>query len=486
MNEPTETKLRKSIRVLPTHVANQIAAGEVVERPASVLKELLENSIDAGARKIEVELINGGLSLIQVRDDGEGITHQELILSVSRHATSKIGTTEDLERIQSLGFRGEALASIASVSKFIISSKTDSQEIAYQCRVRADCEADILKTAHSTGTTVEVRDLFYNVPVRRKFLKSVKTEFERLDEVFKKVALSHYTVHFTLTHHQKQLRNYPAALSEQARFDRVQKIVGARFMQSAYQIEFEQNGLKLWGYIGGLESASRHAQNQYFFVNNRVVRDKLIVHALKQAFHSQGMSLEALHPAYVLYLELDAFEVDVNVHPTKQEVRFAQARLIHDFITHSILATLQKTELHTSSPLASSAVKTTTPLSYKPPVYFEPLREIQAQTLNLAHTQARVCIFAHYYILNVVDKLIIVDIEKAKTGIQAQANVCDTLLCPIFFAEDLISPEHRLILKKVGFGFTQNLKQEWMITQIPLEHECILNANESLIESWFK
>lgn len=466
------TPSRKCIRLLPPHIANIIAAGEVVERPSSVLKELLENSIDAGARAIHIELINGGLSCIRVTDDGLGIPQEELALSLCRHATSKITTALDLEKIQSLGFRGEALASIASVSKLVIISKAIEQDKAYQCRVGEDGSTEILVAAHPQGTTLEIRDLFYNVPVRRKFLKSVKTEFERLDEVLKKMALSHYAIAFTLSHNQKKLRNYPSALTQEARLGRVQKIVGKPFMQTAFEIDFERNGLRLWGYLGSLESADRHAEHQYFFVNQRPIRDKVVTHAIKTAFHNQGLSLEALHPAYVLYLELDPSEVDVNVHPTKQEVRFAQARLIHDFINHTIVSVIE--QRIGVLPVRASQEKS---MACSAPVYFEEVHQIERDlTTNLL-------VFANYYILSLEDRLMIIDIERF--DYQSLSIASKPLLHPIIVSKSNISPENRLILEKVGFKLIQNIKQEWIITHLP-EQEGLLFFTPKDIAAWFK
>lgn len=462
---------RKRISLLPPHIANIIAAGEVIERPSSVLKELLENSIDAGALSIHIELINGGLSCIRVTDDGSGIPREELALSLCRHATSKITSAIDLEQIQSLGFRGEALASIASVSKLVITSKTPEQEHAYQYRVGEDGAAEIRMAAHANGTTLEVRDLFYNVPVRRKFLKSVKTEFQRLDEVFKKIVLSHYTVAFTLSHNQKKLRNYPSALTQETRVARVQKIVGRTFMQTAFEIDFEQNGLRLWGYLGSLESAERHAEHQHFFVNQRPIRDKVVTHAIKMAFYNQGFSLEALCPTYVLYLELDPSEVDVNVHPTKQEVRFSQARLVHDFINHAVVSVIEH------SGIVSVKEKEAKSVACSTPVHFEGMNKIERPS-----GAANLLVFGNYYILNLKNKLMVIDIRKTKQI--SPVTLSKPLLQPIVLSESNISLEHRLILEKIGFGFSQNIKQEWMIIHLP-ESAGFVFLTEVDMASWF-
>lgn len=460
LNEP----IRKRIQILSPCVANQIAAGEVVDRPASVLKEVLENSIDAHASRIDIELLNGGLSLIRITDNGVGIPQEELALSLCRHATSKIESTQDLENIRSLGFRGEALASIASVSKLVITSKVMEQDQAYQCRVKPEnFEPEILSATHNNGTTVEVRDLFYNVPVRRKFLKSLKTEFERIDDMFKKIAFSHYSIHFTLTHNQKKIRDYPKALNATSRFERVQKIAGSAFAKSAYEVDFEQNGLRLWGYVGGPETANRHADCQYFFVNQRIIRDKVISHAIKTAFQAIVHELEGLHPSYVLYLELDPSEVDVNVHPTKHEVRFVQARLIHDFITQSLSAVLHKMDKIERVPQ-----KWAPPLNLNTSTHFETL-PVKLEASQAIET--RWMKFNHYYIVSLKDQLLLIDMNKAKT--KSDSSERFSLLFPIYVSDTLLSENDRFILQNAGFDFSKNIKEEWMLKTLPKNHDCV-------------
>lgn len=469
----------RQIYILPPSVANQIAAGEVVAHPASVLKETLENSIDAGASKIHIELLDSGLTLIRITDNGVGIPKPYLALSLCRHATSKIKKTLDLENIQSLGFRGEALASIASVSKLIITSKIPEQSQAYQCRVQGDnLEPEILSATHMNGTSVEVRDLFYNVPVRRKFLKSIKTEFERIDEIFKKIALSHYAIHFTLNHNQKKIRDYPQALTLAARLARVQKICGHSFVEGAYEIDFQRNGLRLWGYLGGLKSAGRHAGCQYFFVNQRSIRDKVIAHAIKTAFHTMGIILEGLYPAYVLYLELDPKEVDVNVHPTKHEVRFLHSRIIHDFINQAILSVLEQGEsddaqvnLNVKTDYESKLPYDSVPLAFSKTAHYPTKLIVKNNCLA----------FSHYYFLSLNDILIIIDMKKSALPGQSKP-----LLFPVMLQDMVFCAEDRSILKNAGFEFAQNIKQEWMLTHLPVQHECMVKLNHVEIASFFK
>ncbi|CAA0094568.1 DNA mismatch repair endonuclease MutL [Zhongshania aliphaticivorans] len=328
------------IHLLDPRLANQIAAGEVVERPASVVKELLENSLDAGARRIELEIEDGGVKLIRVRDDGEGIAHEDLPLALSRHATSKISVLEDLESVASLGFRGEALASISSVSRLSLSTAREGSDSGWSARSEGrDMAAVLAPVAHPRGTTVEVRDLFFNTPARRKFLRTEKTEFNHLDEVVKRQALSRYDVGFSLRHNGRAIHSLKPADNQLEQERRLAAVCGPAFMEQALYIDREAMGLRLWGWVA-LPSFSRsQADLQHFYVNGRYVRDRLVVHAVRQAY--RDVLFHGRHPAFVLYLELAPASVDVNVHPTKHEVRFRDGRTVHDFIfrtLHKVLA----------------------------------------------------------------------------------------------------------------------------------------------------
>lgn len=347
------------IQKLSTLLANQIAAGEVVERPSSVVKELIENAIDSGATKIDLDIEEGGMRLIRVRDNGSGIHADDLPLALSRHATSKIRDTNDLEEIYTLGFRGEALASVSSVSRMTLSSATDKNtgwQVISQAREE---ELQVLPTAHPKGTTVEVRDLFFNTPARKKFLRSEKTEFDHIDEFIKRVALSRFEIGFTLKHNQRIVRQYRSAESDIEREQRVASLCGDAFLEHALKIETETQGLKLSGWIA-LPTFSRAQMDlQYFYVNGRCVRDKLVNHAIRQAYHD--VMYGDRFPAYVLFLEIAPKEVDVNVHPTKQEVRFRESRLVHDFVMHAIheaLAHVRPGEKQTSAPAVMECVET--------------------------------------------------------------------------------------------------------------------------------
>jgi len=320
------------IQKLTPLLANQIAAGEVIERPASVVKELLENSLDAGATQIDIDIEQGGSRLIRVRDNGAGIHQDDLLLAVSRHATSKIAGPQDLTQIDTLGFRGEALASISSVSRLTITS-AQTNTTAWQVTAEGENITAITPAAHPPGTTLEVRDLFFNTPARRKFLRAEKTEFEHIDELIKRVALSSFHVEISLRHNQRLVRHYLPCTADHAS-ERLSALCGSAFVEQAIQIEAESAGLRLTGWISLPNFSRSQADLQYFYVNGRMVRDKLLLHALKEAY--QDVLYRDRYPAYVLFLELPPQQVDVNVHPTKHEVRFREGRFVHDFIFHSV------------------------------------------------------------------------------------------------------------------------------------------------------
>ncbi|OED46931.1 DNA mismatch repair protein MutL [Endozoicomonas sp. (ex Bugula neritina AB1)] len=321
----------KPIRLLDNRLANQIAAGEVVERPASVVKELLENSLDAGAKWVTVEVESGGVKLIRIRDDGHGIGKDDLELALSRHATSKISELEDLEGVATLGFRGEALASVSSVSRLTLTSNHEGQESGWQVRAEGrDMDAIINPAPHPIGTTLEVKDLFFNTPARRKFLRTEKTEFSHLEEVVKRLALSRFDVGFTLRHNQRSIHQLRPAITQAEKDRRVASLCSPKFIENAVIVDVEASGLKLWGWVGLPTFSRSSADLQYFFVNGRVIRDRLVAHAVRQAY--RDVLYGGRHPTFVLYLELDPAQVDVNVHPTKHEVRFRDGRTVHNFL----------------------------------------------------------------------------------------------------------------------------------------------------------
>jgi DNA mismatch repair protein MutL len=320
------------IRVLSPQLANQIAAGEVVERPASVVKELVENSLDAGATQIHVEIEQGGQKRILIRDNGKGIAKDELVLALSRHATSKISDIDDLDHITSMGFRGEALASISSVSRLTLSSKPAEQSEAWQAVAEGrDMQVQIKPTAHPDGTSIEVLDLFFNTPARRKFLRTGKTEFQHIEHILKRLALTRVDVQFVLVHNQKTIFKYPAG---KALAQRVEQVCGKQMLLNAVPVDYYYEGLKLSGWCSQLGAGVPTRDMQYTFVNGRMMKDKLLSHALRQVF-DETLAPQSF-PCYVLYLQVPPEQLDVNVHPAKHEVRFHQARKVHDLVFKAV------------------------------------------------------------------------------------------------------------------------------------------------------
>ncbi|MBC81700.1 MAG: DNA mismatch repair protein MutL [Gammaproteobacteria bacterium] len=318
------------IKQLTAKLANQIAAGEVVERPSSVVKELLENSLDASSSQIDVHVEAGGTRLIKIRDDGVGIKKQDLMLALSRHATSKIETISDLEAVSTLGFRGEALASIASVSHLTLTSNDSDGNTGWSIVE----DGEVTPAAHPRGTTIEVRDLFFNTPARRKFLRTERTEYQRIDEIIRKVSLSHPAINITLSHDGKMTRQYRGSTSKDDEQRRLASAFGTTFVENALYFEEENHGMHLSGWISLPTYSRSQSDQQFFFVNSRIIRDKLITHAVKQAY--SDVLYQARQPVFALFLTLDPKTLDVNVHPTKHEVRFRDSRNVHDFIFHTI------------------------------------------------------------------------------------------------------------------------------------------------------
>jgi len=345
------------IRPLPPELVDQIAAGEVIERPASVVKELVENSLDAGAARIDIDIEQGGARLIRVRDDGCGIAADELPLAIRAHATSKIATFEDLERVGTLGFRGEALPSIASVSRFALTSRPRDAGQAWRIEVDGGKPRAAAPAQHPPGTVIEVRDLFYNVPARRKFLRAERTEFGHIDELVKSIALARTSAEFRLSHNGKPVRVLKAARDADDADRRIGDVLGEAFLAQSLRIEHAAAGLELTGRVG-LPTASRaQADQQYFYVNGRLVRDRVVAHAIRQAY--ADVLFHGRHPAFVLFLRIAPALVDVNVHPAKHEVRFREGRLVHDFLYRTLDEALSDTRAGTIAepmPAAPSAI----------------------------------------------------------------------------------------------------------------------------------
>ncbi len=329
-----------SIRQLPDTLINQIAAGEVVERPASVVKELVENALDAGAKRIDIDLEEGGVRLIRIRDDGGGIAPEELPLAVSRHATSKIASIDDLEAVATLGFRGEALPSVASVSRFRLASRRRDAEHGAELRIDGGKLGEVAPNAHPHGTTVEVRDLFFNVPARRKFLRAERTELSHIEEWLRTLALARPDVEIRVSHNGKPSRRWKGEgnlLSDV----RLHEALGEEFARNALRVDHAGAGMRLHGWIAQPAYNRASADQQYLYVNGRSVRDRNVAHAVRQAY--SDVLFHGRHPAYVLFLELDPRGVDVNVHPAKHEVRFRESRLVHDFVYRTLHAALAET-----------------------------------------------------------------------------------------------------------------------------------------------
>ena len=330
-----DSSISNRIKYLDNRLANQIAAGEVVERPASVVKELLENSIDAGANKIEVDIERGGTRLIRVTDNGSGIVKEDLSLALSRHATSKISTSKDLAAINSLGFRGEALASIGSVSRLCLTSRTKDSDSAWQAIAEGrDMQVDVQPASAIVGTRIEVRDLFYNTPARQKFLRAEKTEFGHIEEIFKRHALANFEIAFILKHNHKVVKRIPASRDRNDYLKRIESICGRAFAENAIAFMCEHDAIKIQGWLGGIDFHRSESDIQYVFINGRPVKDKMLNHALRQSY--QGLLPPGRMPTFVVFLQIDPGKIDVNVHPTKHEVRFDEQRMVHDLLVKSI------------------------------------------------------------------------------------------------------------------------------------------------------
>ncbi|MES1982558.1 MAG: DNA mismatch repair endonuclease MutL, partial [Pseudomonadota bacterium] len=369
-----------TIRLLPNLLINQIAAGEVIERPASALKELMENSVDAGATELTIQLEGGGIKLLRVRDNGNGIPRDQLEYALMRHATSKIASLDDLQCVASMGFRGEALASIAAVAHLTLTSRTADDAHAWHIQAADGSHSDIAPAAHARGTSVEMRELYFNTPARRKFLKSEGTEFGYCVEAFKRIALSRPEAAFSLQHGSRMVWQLPAQTGERNLQLRIAALLGDEFTQSAIGVDRHAAGLHLYG-MTSLPAYSKAARDlQYFFVNGRFVRDKVIAHALRQAY--QDILHHQRHPAFVLFLDIPATQLDVNVHPTKSEVRFRESQAVHQFVFHTLqqalsvpIAAAQPISygLHQTTPNFTVQQPMSLPVSSQPLAFYDAL-----------------------------------------------------------------------------------------------------------------
>ncbi len=467
----------RPIRQLPVELANQIAAGEVVERPASVVKELLENSLDAGAMRIEISISRGGLQEIIIRDNGRGIPKAEMPLAISRHATSKITKLEELENIHSLGFRGEALASIGSVSRMRLLSCCEDRTDAWQIDCNCD-ELSIQAISHPVGTSIIVQDLFYNTPARRKFMRAEKTEFRYVDEVVRRMALSHFNVGFTLKHNDRVVYQLAPAETEMAQVRRIAKLCGKAFMDHAIQVDFSAHGLRLWGWVTGPAFSRSQNDLQHFYVNGRIIRDRLISHAIRQVYQQQLPP--GRHAAYLLQFEITPSAVDVNVHPTKHEVRFREARMVHDFIHHSLHEALSGSSKkiipeninwnHSSRPQAYAQA------DYTPPGVSEVIKG-----MDFPLGQAKGLLLEGFILAENKQGLVLVDARQAQQQMLfqklnrawgAEDIPSRPLLIPksilVTAKQAMLVEQSQTILKQLGFDLSCNGPESVMLRMIPV------------------
>ena len=516
-----------TIKPLPELLINQIAAGEVIERPASALKEILENSVDAGAKKITVQLLQGGVKQIRVIDNGLGIAKDELLLALTRHSTSKISRLEDLQKITSLGFRGEALASIAAVSRLTLASRQSGQDHAWQIQMDGKSILQLIPSSLQTGTMLDVNDLYFNIPARRKFLKSETTEFAHCDEILKRIALSQSGIEFVLQHNGKMRRQLRAANPAQ----RIISILGEEFGQTAALVDEQSADMRLHGMVALPAYARSSRDAQYFFVNNRFVNDKLISHALREAYRDV-LHLER-YPAFVLFLEINPESIDVNVHPTKIEVRFWEPRALHQFIFHAInkaLAAPQRsTKTNRSAPIPRSFSAYPSASQLKPGTVSQPssfygtlfgtaetlsypakptntapvvqagksdrsivTEEIQDHPLGFALGQLQ----GIYILAQNARGLVVVDMhaaherimyEKFKQALEEQNMLMQSLLIPVVFHADSLEitvvEENPAILKQLGFEIAILSPTTLTVRAVPatLQHADIVQLTHDIL-----
>ena len=516
-----------TIKPLPELLINQIAAGEVIERPASALKEILENSVDAGAKKITVQLLQGGVKQIRVIDNGLGIAKDELLLALTRHSTSKISRLEDLQKITSLGFRGEALASIAAVSRLTLASRQSGQDHAWQIQMDGKSILQLIPSSLPTGTMLDVNDLYFNIPARRKFLKSETTEFAHCDEILKRIALSQSGIEFVLQHNGKMRRQLRAANPAQ----RIISILGEEFGQTAALVDEQSADMRLHGMVALPAYARSSRDAQYFFVNNRFVNDKLISHALREAYRDV-LHLER-YPAFVLFLEINPESIDVNVHPTKIEVRFREPRALHQFIFHAInkaLAAPQRsTKTDRSAPIPRSFSAYPSASQLKPGTVSQPssfygtlfgtaetlsypakptntapvvqagksdrsivTEEIQDHPLGFALGQLQ----GIYILAQNARGLVVVDMhaaherimyEKFKQALEEQNMLMQSLLIPVVFHADSLEitvvEENPAILKQLGFEIAILSPTTLTVRAVPatLQHADIVQLTHDIL-----
>mgnify|MGYP002700166785 CR=1 FL=1 len=481
-----------TIEILPARLANQIAAGEVVERPASVIKELVENSLDANATVIHIEVDKGGVKRIRISDNGNGIVKDELTLALSRHATSKIKNLNDLEAINSLGFRGEALASISSVARLTLTSKPKDQDTAWQANAEGrDMAVTITPAAHPDGTTIEVLDLFFNTPARRKFLRTEKTEFNHIDEVIRRIALARFDVTFTLSHNGKTIRQYRAATNRAQNAKRVAMVCGQKFIEHATEVDCQHDTMRFTGWLAKPSFARNQNDLSYSYVNGRMMRDKLINHAIRQAY--ANLLPADTYPAFVLFLELDYREVDVNVHPAKHEVRFHQSRYVHDFIysvCHKALMSdslaLDLNDEAQTTPSAellkeSSGTPSAEDTQYARPDYIQPLQKVKesAYTPNTTKEYSG----QREGQRDSVTRTAVHNYQQLMTPVIAVTHEKQTIEKPSSFPVNLDKSEETffLMIKEGGYGVFKYQNSLHLLSLFELAYE--INKNK-INKSW--
>lgn len=487
------------IRQLPGHLINQIAAGEVVERPASVVKELVENSLDAGASEITVEIQAGGQKLMRIRDNGAGIPKEELALALSRHATSKISSLDDLEAVASLGFRGEALPSIASVARLTLTS--GQQGLAWQVEADNGEMSDPAPAAHPQGTTVEVHDLFYNTPARRKFLRTERTEFNHIDKWLRRLALARPDVEFTISHNRRVVLKLASAVDQDSRLERIRKICGDAFASQAVWISRETEGIALSGWIGLPTYNRSQADLQFWFVNGRSISDKTLSHAVRHAY--RDVLFHGRFPAYVLYLSIDPATVDANAHPAKHEVRFRDGRRVHGVVSQAVEAALRETRPggHDIPPAPATAIgnvfrQAAMPLSSANRIGYGAVRDTLTAYRAMAGGQAEgreleqeeipplgyaIAQLAGIYILaENVDGLVVVDMhaaherivyEKLKKAFDSDDMVRQPLLVPVTIAVSETEADQAeassAVFEKIGLVLDRSGPTGIVVREIP-------------------
>lgn len=439
------------IQPLPLQLANQIAAGEVIERPASVIKELVENSLDAGATHIRVTTEGAGSQLIQVVDNGSGIHADDLSLALSRHATSKLVSSDQLSEIASLGFRGEALPSIASVSELTLISRQSDSELAWQIKGNSD---EVEPTRHPPGTRVDVRDLFFNLPARRRFLRTAQTEQQHILQTMQRLALSRFDCGFECIINGQRKLNVRPAMTQEEQLQRIARVCERRFGQQALSLDQHFDAIHLHGWIGGSDSHRAQSDVQFFFINGRVVRDRLIMHAIRQAFGD--MIPAGRQPAYVLYLEMPLNRVDVNVHPTKHEVRFQDARLIHGLLHRAIMDTLAQSES-----TGSKAVVADNPAAYNSG-HAPRVRSQTPSSHEVLQLQHSPLMHQRYALIWLDDKPYLLDLQQAQ-----KAALADQLAADIHRGKPLTQ---RPILVPITLQLTADELEQMQACQSQLQH----------------